>query len=74
MQTQPVPGLVACFACYAVILSPVTFLSFGLSLTSQFRAFTLLALFVLLLKYPFAWASLDTAARAGANDAPSYDR
>ena len=74
MQTQHVPGLVACFACYAVILSPVTFLSFGLSLTSQFRAFTLLALFVLLLKYPFAWASLDTAARAGANDAPSYDR
>lgn len=72
-QSQPVRGLAASFACCAVILTPVTFLSLGLSVTSQFRAVTLLALFVLALTYPFEWVSLDTSAPSRADNPPSYD-
>ncbi len=73
-QAERVRGLTAAFAAFAFIFTAGTYLSAGLSLTSQFRAVALLALLALVLKLPFAWSPLDTSALPEGNESPTYDR
>lgn len=68
---QTVRGMGFCFACFAVLFTPQSYLILhGVRFGGQLKALVLLALFIAALRYPFADAEKAQAAETGTE--PAY--
>jgi hypothetical protein len=54
-----VPGLTACFVCFAPIFSFQTYITWRYRFSCEFRGLGLLVLLIVAMRYRFPWAELD---------------
>ncbi len=56
---QAVPGLAACFLCFAPIFSFQTYITWRYRFSCEFRTLGLMALLMIVMQYPFPWDEVD---------------